>query len=137
MKRRMWWIALLLLVILMSWMGRAGWGIVSLNAKATGEVIYSYGSVSFSEPLTEEEAKTVSKILNGKVMYSGALYGIPSCGFTPKIAIKIDGVTFALACDACGTLRNCSNMMYLDISAKERAVLEEIFRSRGGTFPCI
>lgn len=110
---------------------------VSLDDVDSGTVTYNYNGISFTENLTAEEVKAVVEILDGKKQYSGFLNGIPSCGFDPDIAIIIDGTRYALACDKCGTLQNCTTLRYIDISDEEREVLEQIFTSRGGTFPCI
>ena len=50
-------------------------------------------------------------------------------------AIIINDTRYAIACDECGTLQNCSNLCYIDISDSERLILEEMFTSRGGKFP--
>lgn len=103
---------------------------------ATGKVIYDCNGIYFEEELTPEEVSAVLGILNGKVAAS-VLEGSPSCGFDRDVAIIIDGTRYALACDKCGTLKVWGTMRYIHISDGERAVLEEIFTSRGGKFPCI
>ena len=52
-----------------------------------------------------------------------------------KIAIIVDGKTFMLACDKCGTVQ--CGMRFIHLSDAERDVLERIFTSRGGEFPCV
>lgn len=110
---------------------------VSLPSTASGEVTYTYGEVSFTESLTEEEVASVLKILNGKQQQSGDVFGEPACGFSEKISVTINGETFALAQDDCGVVKNCGNGHYITISEEERDVLEAIFTSRGGKFPCV
>lgn len=115
----------------------AGCSAVRIQSGATGKVVYHYNGVSFEDDLTPEEVAAVSDILNGKQQEMNLQEGIPSCGFNREIAIIIDGTRYALACDKCGTLQNCSNLRYISVSDAERQVLETIFTSRGGKFPCI
>lgn len=115
----------------------AGCATISHGSDATGKVVYDYNGVSFEEELTAEEVAVVVEILNGKTQEASLLSGTPSCGFDWDIAIIIDGTRYALACDKCGTLQNCSTLAYIHISDAERQVLEEIFTSRGGKFPCV
>ena len=102
-----------------------------------GEIPYENFIKIDNSNLTPEEVAAVSDILNGKQQEMNLQEGIPSCGFNREIAIIIDGTRYALACDKCGTLQNCSNLRYISVSDAERQVLETIFTSRGGKFPCI
>ena len=107
------------------------------DCDAAGKVIYDYKEVRFEEDLTAEEVAAVVAILNGKKQESALFSGTPSCGFDRDIAPIIDGTRYALACDRCGALQNCDTLTYIHISDAERKIIEEIFTSRGGTFPCI
>ena len=131
MKKLIAFMLVLLMVISMMGCGR-----ISLDSDATGTVTYRFGDVSFEESLTPAEVKAVVEILNGKEQYNDFL-GTPSCGFSTDISITIDGVCFAIARDKCGTVKNCANGNYIDISDEERQTLETIFTSHGGRFPCI
>ena len=125
---------LLTAILLMS---LTGCSTIRIKSNAVGKVVYHYNGVSFEDDLTAEELAAAIKILNGKEQKMSLFSGIPSCSFNPDVAIIIDGTRYALACDKCGTLQNCSNLCYIDVSETERQVLEEIFTSRGGKFPCI
>lgn len=129
-------ISAIILVIVLA-LSMAGCSRLSLSEEAKGQVVYAYEEISFADELTASEVQAVITILDGKKQYSGFVTGVPSCGFDDDIAIIIDGERFALACDDCGTLQNCNNRLFIDISDEERAILESIFTSRGGTFPCI
>lgn len=111
------------------------WYSLALHLPAAGEgiITYSYGERSFTDTLSESEANTVRRILNGKFQYSDN----PSCGFTEKCAILLDGIPFALACDGCEVVKNCETGKYLSLSEGERSVLEKLFLTRGGIFPCV
>lgn len=110
---------------------------VSIDGSGGAIVTYDANGTSFTEPLTAEEISTVVQILNGKPQDAGLVGGVPSCGFSPKISITIDGTTFALAQDGCGMVKNCKDLRYISISDAQQDALEAIFTSRGGTFPCI
>ena len=125
------------LLILLAALFLTGCSRVSLHSTASGEVTYTYGEVSFTESLTDDEVKSVVQILDGKQQSSGDVFGVPACGFSEEISITIDGTTFALACDDCGVVKNCGNGHYITISEEERDTLEAIFTSRGGKFPCV
>ena len=125
----------LLVVILM--VSMVGCSTVRMKRNPTGKVVYDCNGISFEDDLTAEELAAVIEILDGKEQKMSLFSGTPSCGFDPNIAIIINGTRYALACDKCGTLQNCSNLCYIDVSDSERLILEEIFTSRGGKFPCI
>ena len=131
------------------WIGTAGFETVSFPGRADVSVVYDYTiyetgndgkkverRIAFEEKLTTEEANRVIEILEGKA-YDFYFGSTPSCGFDRDIALIVNGVRFSMACDKCGTLLNWRNMRYVEISAEEREVLEEMFTSRGGKFPCI
>lgn len=108
-----------------------------------GSVIYKdeYSGVEFEDTLTKEEVAAVAGVLSGKFHHSSLLV-MPSCGWDWDIAIIIDGTRYMLALDTCGTVYvggviPGSTFCYIDISDAEQDILEAVFTSRGGTFPCI
>ena len=113
----------------------AGCSKVSING-VSGSVVYDINGICFEDTLTQEELDAVVNVLDGKKQKS-ILSGVPSCGFSADVAIIVDGRRFALACDKCGVLQNCSTGGFIYVSDEERSVLEAIFTSRGGKFPCI
>ena len=128
-------VCILLAAILL--MPIVGCSAVRIKGNPIGKVVYNCNGISFEDDLTAEELVAVVEILNGKEQKIALFSGMPSCGFDPDIAIIINDTKYAIACDKCGTLQNCSNLRYIDISDSERLILEEIFTSRGGEFPCI
>lgn len=134
MKRYRWFLMLVLSLFVLS--ALAGCGTISVDSDAEGAVIYDKYGVSFEDVLTAEEVKAVAAVLDGKSSES-FLSGVPSCGFDSNVAIVIDGHRFMLACDKCGTVQDGRTLRYIHISNEEREVLEDIFTSRGGKFPCI
>ena len=127
-------VAMILVLFVLLHLG--GCCMVTIGSAEDGTVVYDRYGISFEEKLTEEEVKAVKNILNGKAI-DFSFIGRPACGFDDNVAIIIDGRRFALACDKCGTVKDYSSMGYIHISDAERQVLEEIFTSRGGKFPCI
>ncbi len=110
---------------------------------SSGRVVYknTYTGVSFEDTLSEDELKAVIDVINGKTRHSMLLV-IPSCGWDWDIAFIINGTRYMLALDTCGTvfiggvIPNAA-FTYIDVTNEEQDVLEAIFTSRGGTFPCI
>lgn len=110
---------------------------VSVSENTSCKVVYQYGDISFSEVLTTEESSAVAQILDGKVKtrYWGST---PSCGYDRNIAIEVNGIRYALACDKCATLKVCGSFnTYIELTQEERNILEVIFSARGGKFPCV
>lgn len=154
MKKRNVLIAIVVVVAFaLLWKSCGGLGFVTLNKNAKATITfdytyYEYGPrdengdrpeptlrrVAFTEELTEEETAAIIEILDGKVGYYSPM---PSCGFNDDIAITIGSVKFAIGCDGCGSVQNCNNLQFIDISNEERAIIDEMFASRGATFPCI
>lgn len=128
------WCVAVVLVLLMTVL--SGCRTISVDSNGTGTVIYDKYGVSFEDSLTAEEVKAVAEVLDGKSSES-ILSGVSSCGFDREVALVVDGHRFLLACDQCGTVQDGDTLRYIHISDEERQVLEEIFTSRGGTFPCI
>lgn len=126
-----------LILVFMLTLGLFGCNRVLLSPNAEGKVIYNYDGISFEDDLTDEEVQAVVQVLEGKERDTGFLQGIPSCGFDTEIAIIIGGRKFALACDGCGTVQDLGALGYIHISGAEQDILEKIFTSRGGEFPCI
>ena len=110
---------------------------VSIDGSSGGTVKYQVGTTRFTDDLTEDEVADVAKILNGKSAYSSTVIGTPSCGYSFDVSITIDGSTYALAMDKCTTVKLMEKDLYIDITNDERNVLEQIFISRGGEFPCV
>lgn len=138
MKKKTWIIVLIAVLCILLL------GIEFISFATGGKVVYKneYTGVSFEDELTEEELAAVKQILNGKVKHY-MIIGAPSCGGSWDVAIIVNGKRYMLALDTCGTVFVGSKLIpyasfsYMDISNEEQDILEEIFTSRGGTFPCI
>lgn len=108
---------------------------VDMGETTTSSIVlkYVYGSTDIEAVLSEEESKQVIDMFDGKVLDKNR----SSCGFSKDISITVEGVTYAIACDSCGRIKNCKNNQYFNISAEERNVIEQIFKKYGGKFPCV
>ena len=126
------WIGMFVLLLVLCLCGCA----VRMDAQSTGKVVYDAYGTKFEDELTADEMTAVADVLDGK-WAEAAILGRPSCGFDENVAIIIDGRRLAMACDGCGTLWDVGTSRYIHISNAEQDVLEEIFTSRGGEFPCI
>ena len=124
-------LAVLLVIVLLCSLSACG--AVTIDKDGSGTITYSCNGTAFTEALSRDETALVAEILNGKTEHSDD----PSCGFTEDISITIDGATFALACDGCGIVKDCATGNYISISESERSRLEELFTSRGGSFPYV
>lgn len=102
---------------------------------STGRIVYQveYDEVSFEEELTEEEMTAVLRILRRNRTKIPIGY-TPGCMWDWGVAFVIDNTRYMLATDDCGTIF-VGGWGLIDISLEERAVLEEMFTSRGAEFP--
>ena len=105
---------------------------VSVPKNQTVELVYKDPDTDIHAQLSEDESKKVIEIFNGKHLY----FGSPSCGFGEEVSLRINGKSYAPACDNCCIIKDCSSGMYFDISASEREIVEEYFAAYGVTFPC-
>lgn len=129
MKKKTIPIILVLLVVFFCVRGNT----VRLGNPDCGVITYSYGVIYIWEELYGKDVDDVAAILNGKREYRDN----PACCFSEDISITIGKYTFALACDSCGVVKDCATGKYIFISDAERDVLENLFTSRGGKFPCV
>ena len=86
--------------------------------------------------LTEEEAAQVIDILDGNT-YAPAFTGVPACGFSEEISLTVGDRIYAIACDTCSTVQDCSKGKYFSIRDGEMAYIHALFENYGGYFPCV
>ena len=98
----------------------------------TATLYYIYGNTSIQQILTDEETQAVIEIFDGKKLYSDT----PSGSFSESVSILIGGNFYQIATDGCGTIKDSDNDKYFTLSDKELLVIEKIFASYGGFFPC-
>lgn len=99
------------------------------NEKAT--LNYNYNEKNISVELNQDESELVKRIFNGKRLYRDN----PSCGFSKNISIRFGDSIFCVACDNCPIVK--FDNKYFKISEIELQELHNIFKSRGGIFPCV
>ncbi len=102
---------------------------------AKGEMlaVFQYGEMDIRKSLYEEDSEFVRKIFHGKTMVSDD----PSCGFSENVALIIDGNTYCIACDGCGTVYHVEEDKYFHLSDKETETLHNLLKEYGFYFPCI
>ena len=107
---------------------------VHLDENETATLSYKVNGKDIQANLNQEETAVVAEILNGKIplMDIGR-----SCGFSTDVSIAIDGKTYCLAMDKCGSMQIAYTARYITLTEEERVQIEEIFATYGGTFPCV
>ena len=108
----------------------------SVNKNADVTLSFVYGEANISVTLEDDEAEKVIDILNGN-NYDPISSSIPACGFDKNISLKIDGQTFAIACDACNCIQDLGNLRYFYIPKEDMEYIHSLFEKYGGYFPCI
>lgn len=94
---------------------------------------YIYGDKNITTELSQEDAKRVIKILNGKHI---SIFNLPACGFDENVAVIINGKTFCIACDECGTVYFKERNGYIDLEKSENEELRKILSDYGFEWPC-
>lgn len=94
---------------------------------------YIYGDKNIVTELSDEDAKVVTKILNGKHV---SVFLLPACGFDENVAVIINGKTFCIACDACGTVYLKEHNGYIILDDNENVQLRNILSKYGFEWPC-
>ena len=97
-----------------------------------GKITYTYGSLHFTETLTNSEISQILNLLNGKMEVPFT----PDCGFSASVSFSVGVYTYALAQDGCPLLYNCTTERCITLSDEEHQIVESLFISRGGVFPC-
>lgn len=95
---------------------------------------YTYADKSIITELSDEDSKTVINILNGKRI---SIFDLPSCGFDENVAVIINGKTFCIACDECGTVYYKERNGYISLDNNENEKLREILSAYGFEWPCV
>ena len=108
----------------------------SVNKNADVTLSFVYGEANISVALEDDEAEKVIDILNGN-NYDPISSSIPACGFDKNISLKIDGQTFAIACDTCNYIQDLGNLRYFDIPKEDMEYIHSLFEKYGGYFPCV
>ena len=114
--------------------------IFSFSSCATVEIgqgeivaVFKYGDADITQTLSDEDSKTVKDIFKGKNLFSDS----PSCGFSKNVALIIDGNTYCIACDTCGTIYYAEKDKYFNLSDKENETVRNLLNEYGFTFPCV
>ena len=112
-------------------------GCVTRPGKSESIILHfhHHSGIDIDCELTGDEASDIRKMLSGKFLNLDS--GVSSCGFSESVSIEIGGNLYCPACDGCTSVYDANKKRYFEITAEERARLEEIFENHGGGFPCV
>lgn len=113
-------------------------GCSATNVKSNQSVTltFVFGEHNISAVLTDEEAAEVIRILDGK-KYDSLLSGVPACGFTKDVSLKVGNRTYAIACDTCKMVQDMGNLHFFSVTQEDIDYIHALFEKYGGFFPCI
>ena len=120
---------LLSVLLLMGCMGCAA--DISHHTGTAVQICYDRGNVSFDLELSQEEARVVLSVLNGKRRDLDMTVTGAACGFGREQSFVIDGSTYCLAQDSCGVIWEEGTDNYYVVSNQEMKQLKEIFKAHG------
>ncbi len=108
---------------------------VKISNFENGELFFRYFESDLQNVLNESDLHSISKMFNGKLLYSDN----PSCGFSESVSIKInDGYeVFCVARDGCGIIYWKNADKYFKLSNAELKQLHSILSGYGFYFPCV
>lgn len=97
---------------------------------------FIYGDQNINVALSDDEAEKIIDILDGNT-YDPVSAGIPSCGFSKNISLKVGNRVYAVARDTCNTIQDLGNSRYFSVSYEDIQYIHSLFERYGGYFPCI
>ena len=126
----------IILLIMLAMILLCSCGKTSVDEHSEVTVTFVYEDRNISVTLEAEEAEKVKDILTGN-SYHSFFSGIPSCGFSENISMKVGKRVFAIACDTCNCIQDLSNLKYVDIPTEDMKYIHALFEEYGGYFPCV
>ena len=102
-------------------------GGISHSSGTAVRICYDRDGISFYSELSQEEANTVTAILNRKKRDLDLAVTGAGCGFGREQSFVIDGSTYCLAQDSCCVIWEDGTNNYYKISDPEMKQLQEIF----------
>lgn len=106
---------------------------VSVKHDVSATLNFVCGDKNITEALTEEESEQIKAIFNGKALYSDS----PSCAFSENVSIALGDRVFAIACDDCNIVKDCTSGKFFSVSESEKEIIIGVFKNHGGYFPCV
>ena len=133
--KRYWYILLAVCVAfaLLLWLG----GQTRLSSVSDVTLNFQCYGKNICVELTEEEAEKVVEILDGNSYDPIFFDGIPSCGFSNEVSLKVGSRVFAIAMDTCNCVQDMGSLRYFNISQEGIEYIHALFEKYGGYFPCI
>lgn len=108
--------------------------LVRLPDGAAASVRYIYGEKNIETELSIEDKNAIIDILDGKLIN---IFDMPACGFDENVAVIINGKTFCIACDECGTVYYKERNGYISLNDDENIKLRTILSEYGFEWPCV
>lgn len=128
-------VAIVLIALTVALLLRIAW--IYMPSEGTVTYYDQESGVTIEDELTREEIIAVKKILWGKIRWPEWLYGYPACGFGNIFSVTLNGTCYMPAWDSCGMMcakdvsSDDDNRTYINISERQKNILEEIISSRG------
>lgn len=123
---------LLLVVLLLAGFFLNPWR-VSVDPARGAVARFSYVDTEVNTALETADSTALAEIFNGKWVFPDS----PSCGFGEDVSVRIDDLTFCIACDTCPVIYVKEKDCYMHLSKEEIETVHTILESYGFVFPCI
>ena len=113
-------------------------GCGTTNISAGSDVVLNFNNSdeNIHVTLTDTEAEMVARILR-RNFYDPRWAGVPSCGFSEEISLAVNDRAYAIACDDCNYIMDCTAQRFFRISQRNMDDIRALFEKYGGYFPCV
>lgn len=125
-------LASFLLVILL--LSAAGCAQTKISDSSRATLKFIYADKEIVQVLDADNTARIAEMFSDKALDGGST---PSCGFDENISITFGNQIFAIACDDCAVVKDCTSNKYFDITNAGKAYLVSLFEEYGGFFPCV
>ena len=112
----------------------AGCGQTQINDTTQATLKFIYADKEIVQVLDADDTAKIAEMFSGKALDGSST---PSCGFDEDISITFGNQVFAIACDDCAVVKDCSSGKYFDITNEDKEYLVSLFEEYGGFFPCV
>ena len=113
-----------------------GCGMTNVSAGSDVVLNFNNSDENIHVTLTDTEAEMVARILR-RNFYDPRWAGVPSCGFSEEISIAVNNRAYAIACDDCNYIMDCTAQRFFRISQRNMDDIRALFEKYGGYFPCV
>lgn len=124
--------AIILSVILL--LSVAGCAKTKISDSSQATLKFIYADKEIVQVLDADDTSKIAEMFSGKALDGSS---IPSCGFDEDISITFGNQIFAITCDDCAVVKDCTNDKYFDITNADKDYLVSLFEEYGGFFSCV